>query len=100
MAPESFRLFLLRAEPGVMWTDSSYQETLTPDELVVTTDGPGGLAAFMEIATPEPRVVLLNGIPLDLGGDLAEDVSARYDPAMGVLRLQYPHDRHTITVRY
>jgi len=100
MGPESFRLFLLRAETGVMWTDSSYVEAHAPGELTVRANGPSGLAGFMEIATAPPQQVLLNGVPIPLDAHDNPDVSARYDSETGVLRLEYPHDLHTVTVRY
>ncbi len=99
MAGHSFRLLLVRSEPGVVWTDSSYQQTATPRGLQLALDGPEGLSGFAEVYVPEAPEVTVNGTPIALGEEGGE-VTARYDEQTGVLRLDYPMARYRVDVRW
>jgi hypothetical protein len=86
---ESFRLFVLRREPGVLWTSSSVQPSLAPGCLALRLQGPSPVEGFLTAFVPALRAVYLDGRLLtesDLGRE-----AYRYDPALGVLDLRYRH---------
>lgn len=62
--PERFRLFLIRDEIGVMWTNASYQEAYIPGELTIILDGPASLPGYVDIHTPPFQEVYLDDSPL------------------------------------
>lgn len=98
----SFRLFLLRDTPGVMWTNSSYQAESAPGSLMVRVLGPRSITGFIQIYLPtSPSRVRLDGKELARSPRLIAGNSYWYDEGTGVLRLRYRHDRpHTIEVEY
>ena len=82
--PHTLRLFVLRSQPGVLWTNSSFQLSESPGRLTLDMAGPSELPGFAEIATPMPNTVRLNGEPL------SQDRWS-YDAQAGVLRVEYPY---------
>jgi len=84
----SFRLYVLRREPGVLWTTSSFEETPAPEGLTVTLDGPPGVPGVAWLSSPPPAAVLLDGQPLARGDS---EPGWRYDAATGVLQVRYAH---------
>ena len=82
--PHTLRLFVLRTEPGVLWTNSGYRVTPTATGLSLEMEGPAGLPGFAYITTRPPGQVLLNGQPLSRA-------AWSYDEPSGVLRVDYPH---------
>ncbi len=94
MAPQSFRLFLLRDTPGVMWSTSSVREELANNGLRARVTGPPSVPGSLRIYTPPPRDSLRAG-PQPGSGTYS------YDVRTGVLHLVYEHDReHTVEVRW
>lgn len=101
LAGSSFRLFLLRDAPGVVWTNSSFQVESVPGSLVVQLSGPKSIAGFAQIYTPKPEKVKLDGRELQRSGALLLGVNYSYDEATGVLRVRYSHNRpHSLEVTY
>jgi hypothetical protein len=89
LPPESFSLFVLRREPGVMWTTSSYQPLAGGGCLRLTVGGPPAVDGFLQAFVPSVRAVYLDGRPLAASPAGAEGY--QYDPSLGVLTVRYPH---------
>jgi hypothetical protein len=100
MEPRSFRLVVLRREPGVLWTASTFEERRPADGLVVQVQGPATIPGLLWLASPPPAAVLLDGAPLaPLRAN--ESDGYRYDPASGVLQIRYAHTGvREVTVRF
>ncbi len=97
----SFRLFLLRKSPGVVWTNSSFRVESGTGALWVELSGPGALTGFAQIYVPSPSKVILDGRELERSANLTPGGNYWYDEATGVLRLRYRHDRpHVLKVEY
>lgn len=97
----SFRLFLLRTTPGVVWTDSSIETEPGPSSLKLTTRGPLTVTGYAQIYVPSISSVRLDGYELRSSPNLKIGESYSYDSTTGVLRLRYRHDRqHTIEISY
>lgn len=82
--PHTLRLFVLRSEPGVLWTNSGFSATDFENGLILKMSGPEELRGYAYLTTPEPRAALLNGRPLPRD-------SWSYDQETGVMRVEYPH---------
>lgn len=96
-----FRLFLLRATPGVVWTSSSTDVEANSTSLKVTVRGPRSVGGFLQLYAPRLSAVKLDGKPLPRSTSLEVGENYSYDSARGVLRLRYRHDQaHTIEVGY
>ncbi len=102
MAGSSFRLFLLRDTPGVMWTNSSFQpQSDDPRSLKIQLSGPRAVNGFVQLYAPKPSEVRLDGKELERSATLTLGGGYSYDEARGILRLRYRHDRpHTLEVSY
>lgn len=85
---ETFRLYVLRKEPGVLWTSSSYQPRPGRGCLRLTLGGPPSVPGYLYAHVPTLRGVSLDGQPL-AEGDGPD--SYRYDAALGLLSLRYTH---------
>jgi hypothetical protein len=81
---ETLRLFAVRSEPGVLWTNSSFRATPSPDGLELLMGGPADLPGSAYVAAPAPQAVLIDG-------EAAPDGSWSYFAEAGVLKLEYPH---------
>ena len=89
LAPESFRLFVLRREPGVLWTTSSFRVLPGRGCLRVRVSGPAAVPGVLHAYTPAPRAVYLDGRALP---EVAAAVEGwQYDPASGLLTVHYLH---------
>ncbi|MBI3979978.1 MAG: NPCBM/NEW2 domain-containing protein [Chloroflexi bacterium] len=92
LAGRSFRLIILRREPGVLWTNSSFTARLDGRRLDLTVRGPAGIRGSLHLAAPEPAAVTMDGRPLRA---IEPDDRSRsgywYDATAGVLHLQYSH---------
>jgi len=96
-----FRLFLLRATPGVVWTDSSVETEAGPSSLRITAKGPRSITGFAQIYVPSFSGVRLDGKELRASPSLKVGENYSYDSATGILRLRYAHDKpHTIEISY
>ncbi len=101
LAGSSFRLFLLRDGPGVMWTNSSFQVESSAGSLQVRLSGPQAVTGFVQISTPKPVRVRLDGRDLERAATPGLGKYYGYDEGSGTLRLRYSHDRpHTLEVTY
>lgn len=88
LPPHSFRLYVLRRAPGVLWTTSAFEETPAPNGFEVALDGPAAVPGVVWLASPPPAAVLLDDQPVAPG----ESVPGwRYDAAAGVLEVRYAH---------
>lgn len=100
MAPQSFRLFLLRDTPGVMWSTSSVREELVDRGMRARVAGPPSVPGSLRVYAPPPRDVRLDGLSLREGPQPGPGTYS-YDARTGVLHLTYHHDReHTVEVRW
>jgi hypothetical protein len=86
---ESFRLIVLRREPGVLWTTSSYEPRPGHGCLGLALSGPPAVAGTLEAVTSTPRAVYLDGQPL--AETTAEGDGYAYDGDLGVLHVRYAH---------
>lgn len=97
---ESFRLLVLRHEPGVLWTSSAYTVRHLANELRLVLHGPQVAPGFLHLVTPRPRAVRLDGMPLRAADDAEADHGHyAYDGTAGVLHLRYPHTGGTRVLR-
>lgn len=97
----SFRLFLLRKDPGVMWTNSSFEEQSEPNSLKVRLTGPTSITGTVQLYVPSPSSVRMDGKELKPTTRLSAGSGYMYARDTGVLRVRYRHDRpHTIEVEY
>jgi len=86
---ESFRLVVLRREPGVLWTTSSYEPRSGRGCLALTLSGPPAVAGVLEAVAPPPRAVYLDGQPLP--ETTTEGDGYAYDADLRVLHVRYTH---------
>ena len=93
LPPQSFRFYVLRSDPGVFWSNSSYRETWRSDELMVDVDGPSQISGYIDVIVPRPIRVWVDGEELPIVAEEdASELSAVYFDATGVLSVRYPHD--------
>ena len=91
---QTFRLLILRRQPGVLWTGSSFEMGEAPNGLKLTVRGPASIPGDLALASPPPASVAVDGHP-------AGRRVVRYDVDAGVLQLRYRHDRpHTVEVSF
>jgi hypothetical protein len=86
---DSFRLYALRRDSGVMWTTSSFEPLAGRDCLRVRLGGPTAVEGLLQALVPPPRAVYLDGRPLRAG--IADAGGYRYDPELRLLDVRYPH---------
>ncbi len=84
VSPETLRLFAIRSEPGVLWTNSGFEVASQPYGLSLRMRGPVALPGYAFVACPLPTAVLIDGEP-------AAEGAWSYDDESGVLRLDYSH---------
>jgi hypothetical protein len=88
LEPESFRLYVLRHEPGVLWTTSSVRPA-GPGCLRVRVEGPAVVPGVLHAYTPVPSAVYLDSRALP---ELPVGVEGwQYDAASGLLTVRYLH---------
>jgi hypothetical protein len=100
---KSFRLSVVPLKPGVVWTDSSYEQRLAGEALTVTLAGPPGIPGFVLVYAPSLRAVTLDGRPLaeDAPGPLGRLFPGeyQYDASTGMLRVRYEHEAsHVLSI--
>ena len=96
---ETVELYALRTTPGVLWTGSTVEtkieQSATGTQIDLTVDGPAESPGFAAIYAPGYSGITLDGVPL-----AANDQTAVYDPATGLLTLNYSHDtRHVFKIQ-
>lgn len=93
MPSESFRLFVVRQDPGVMWTNSSFVVEQDVQKMIVTLRGPDGLAGYAHLLVPQPQRVLLDGQPA---------TAVAYDDLTNILTVSYENSSsgHTLSIEY
>ena len=93
LRPQSFRLFLVTGQPGVVWTNSSYRVETVDGELRIAVNGPAGTDGFIEIYAPQFRSVFFDDVRFPIAR-LRRGLSAEaaYDQTTQVLRIPYTHD--------
>lgn len=90
--PRGLRLFALRSDPGVLWTNSGYRVAASPAGLSLEMTGSGDLDGYAYVATPRPRAILVDGEP-------PPSDRWSYDDDSGVLRLEYAYgDDGTVSI--
>jgi hypothetical protein len=96
LAGESFRLFILRTAPGVVWTNSSVQvQSEAPSRLELEVRGPAELPGFLHVYVPAaPRVFADEA-------ELRQGIEYTYSPDESVLRVFYGHETpHRIEITW
>jgi hypothetical protein len=90
---ESFRLYILRRDPGVLWTTSAVRVSARLGGMTLELSGPAAARGRLVLASPEPRSVALDGrrLPRRDPDDRARGYG--YDRQAGVLDLRYTHRR-------
>lgn len=106
----SFRLFILRSSPGIIWTNSSFIETTGGRPLTTSgrsllqfdVSGPATIDGFAEVFVPRPSAVRIDGRELAPAVILQADADHyTYEVNTGILKLKYSHDLpHRITIEY
>lgn len=98
----SFRLFVLRATPGLLWTTSGFLESSGASELALTLTGPSTMAGFAQVLIRDLRSVTLNANSLTLSEDAwPRPGSYTFAPDTKILTIAYPAgDTHRIVIRY
>jgi hypothetical protein len=99
---ESLRLYVLRRDPGVLWTTSAAEVVTEPRRLTVRLGGPTLVRGLLDLAGPEPRAVRLDGRALPRRGPAdARGRGYRYDAAAGTLHVRYSHRvGHELAIDY
>ena len=93
IAAETFRLFVVRQDPGMMWTNSSYVVEQGEQKMTVTLRGPDGLPGYAHLLVPQPQRVLIDG----------KDASAlSYDDKTEILSITYDNssEGHVLAIEY
>ncbi|MBI2863507.1 MAG: NPCBM/NEW2 domain-containing protein, partial [Chloroflexi bacterium] len=100
LPPESFALYILRAEPGVMWTNSAIEFSQTPSQIVLKARGPASLPGFVQVQVPRHRAVFLDGQQLQRQPPSRQtEGTYAYDPLTRILTVRYDHAReHEIRI--
>ncbi|GIW06217.1 MAG: hypothetical protein KatS3mg060_1022 [Dehalococcoidia bacterium] len=94
LPPTSLKLFIVRQDAGWLWTTSAIAGEASPGVLRYQLRGPTTVAGVIEIASPTPTRVLLDGQLLPASG-------YTYDSGTGILRVTYSHDQpHELRVEY
>ena len=89
----SFRFYVLRAEPGVFWTNSSYRQSLRRGALTVDVTGPSQISGYVDMIVPRPEGVWVDGVELAVQSEeQAADWTAVYFEGTGILSVRYPHN--------
>ncbi|MBI2865396.1 MAG: alpha-galactosidase [Chloroflexi bacterium] len=83
--PGRFRLFFLRDEVGVVWTNASFEQTFVPGRMTIALKGPASLTGFVDIHTPPFAGVFLDGVQLTAD-------QYRFDSVNNVLTLVFGFD--------
>ncbi|MFH1486524.1 MAG: NPCBM/NEW2 domain-containing protein [Chloroflexota bacterium] len=99
---ESFCLFLLRREPGMLWTNSSYQLQNSERSMRITVRGPASIEGIAGLYIPHPEAVHLDGQVLARVkfADLKKGTFS-YHERSGILSVKYDHDQeHEIYVEF
>ena len=101
--PGSFKLYVIRSAPGVVWSNSSlHGERTTDSSYQVEVKGPKAIDGFAHIFSPPPKGVYIDG--RDLRPSLISLPDAEhyvYDVRRGIVTLSYAHDRpHIIRIDY
>ena len=94
MPGETFRLFIVRKSPGLMWTNSSIHDAnQAASSLEFTAMGPASIGGSAKLYTPEPKSVSVDGrqLPLSLIAEADED-NYWYNRRTGILTVRYGHD--------
>jgi hypothetical protein len=89
LGPNEFRLFIMRAAAGVLWTPSAFEERAVDNGLDIQVQGPSAVAGVLSLSSPPPVAVSLDGVPLGAVVDGGEGY--RYDPATSLLEVRYAH---------
>ncbi len=91
MTARSFRLFALRRDAGVLWTDSVVRVQATEHGLALRAEGPTAVPGVAHIASPAPTAVLVDGVALRRAEATQVDVAYAYDSGSGLLSVSYSH---------
>ncbi|MCL5957923.1 MAG: hypothetical protein M1358_01185 [Chloroflexi bacterium] len=101
--PGTFKLYVIRNAPGVVWTNSSlHDEKSTDSSFQVEVRGPQAINGFARVFSPEPKRVSIDGRSLILSLiSLADSDHYAYNTRNGIVTLTYAHDRpHVIRIDY
>ncbi|MBI4319695.1 MAG: NPCBM/NEW2 domain-containing protein [Chloroflexi bacterium] len=103
MPGETFRLFVIRSSPGLMWTNSSatgFRQAAWG--LEIAFKGPASMEGFAYLYTPEPRAVFVDGRQLGPSTFAAADENTFwYNARTNILALRYNHAKpHQIMIIY
>jgi len=97
---ESFALFIIRGEAGVMWTNSSVELSETQSEIVLKVRGPQSLHGLVQVLALRHRGVFLDEQQLErqTSGRPAEG-TYQYDPQTRIITVRYDHEsEHEIRI--
>ncbi|MDO8672271.1 MAG: NPCBM/NEW2 domain-containing protein [Dehalococcoidia bacterium] len=100
LPPQSFVLYILRADPGVMWTNSAIDYSQSTSEIFMQVRGPESLPGFVQVMVPGIRGVFLDGDALERQTTDRWSVETyQYNPLTRVLTILYDHaSEHEIRI--
>jgi hypothetical protein len=101
LGPKSFRLLVLRRDPGLVWSDSVVSPAATTSRgLSLDVRGPAQVPGATRLATPPPTGVWLDGMPL-AAAPTGSSAGYVYDDTSGLLTVAYTHtDQRRIDVSW
>lgn len=94
LGPRSFRLLVLRREPGLLWTDSAATQLAAANSvrsITVSVRGPAQVPGFLNLAAPPPTSVQIDGTALSGVATPGSGTAYGYDEASGLLSVSYAH---------
>lgn len=99
---ESFRLFVLRLQPGTLWSNSATREVLEDGRLMVAVNAPPTVPGSLHLYVPPPDAIIWDEEELSSTEDAFEEsLGYSYDPDTSLLTLWYPSGgRHTLRIDY
>lgn len=100
LAPETFRLFVLRSDPGLLWTNSRVDTVAGGPGREYRVLAPPSVEGFTYVYEPELRRASWDGKNIALSnGESADGLTFSYDGAAGILRMSYPQGTGTHVLR-
>jgi hypothetical protein len=99
---ESFRLFVVRQEAGMLWSNSRTQESVRDEGMEIQVSAPPTVAGNLQVYVPDLQEVTLDGVLLEEEVDpFQQPLGYTYDELTSLLTLWYPPaGRHLIHLSY
>ncbi len=100
LAPDTFRLFVLRSDPGLLWTNGRVDTVANGAGREYRVLAPPSVEGFTYVYEPELSRASWDGEYIDLStGESTDGITFSYDGAAGILRISYPQETGTHVLR-